>query len=162
MEIDEIRILNESCGFYGNVIAWPDMKDLTYGQVNLRAISSLCHDLVECSPNRSCHCASSLQLDSCSVDVVNCSTELCQNNQPCIMRAGGAYCNCSTGFSGKYCQYDINECDFNNGNCSHRCINTVGSFFCECETGWKLDPANNLTCLDAAYCKIMNKYYLVT
>ncbi|XP_014671305.1 PREDICTED: sushi, von Willebrand factor type A, EGF and pentraxin domain-containing protein 1-like [Priapulus caudatus] len=160
MDTEEINVLNGSCGFYGNVIAWPDLKDLTYGLVNIHAISTLCHDLSDCSPDESCHCASSVQLESCALDVVNCSRELCLNDQPCVTTPGGAYCNCSAGFSGKYCQYDINECSFNNGDCSHACVNTIGSHYCECDVGWKLDLSDNRTCLDAAYCRIDDKYFL--
>ena len=42
---------------------------------------------------------------------------------------------------------DDNECLKNKGGCERFCHNTVGSFYCTCDTGYKIDTADNKTCI---------------
>lgn len=73
--------------------------------------------------------------ETCSVDIDDCVSEVCQNGGRCTDRVNGYECDCEgTGYQGTHCTEDINECEL--GHCVYgRCTNLIGSYNCICDIG---------------------------
>ncbi|XP_066292680.1 mucin-22-like [Branchiostoma lanceolatum] len=83
----------------------------------------------------------------------------CHENATCVDSDPGVgfSCECNSGYEGNgtHCQ-DVNECTSGVSGCSDICNNTVGSFVCDCPIFFKLDIANNKTCVAARSCDTSN------
>ncbi|XP_069955422.1 fibrillin-2 isoform X5 [Cherax quadricarinatus] len=96
------------------------------------------------------------------IDIDECISNPCPENEICENTHGSFRCNCRTGFSreesSKKCE-DQNECQLGSHTCSQsqRCDNTIGSFVCiriaGCGTGYTLNH-NTGECDDNDECKL--------
>nr|XP_054929258.1 sushi, von Willebrand factor type A, EGF and pentraxin domain-containing protein 1-like [Dermacentor andersoni] len=161
MSPDEVKQLSLTCGLAGNVVSWPELRQVATSGLVIDDYAEPCKTTPG-SMDVSCHSAS-ISLESrtrCSRRVPPCNTSPCQNEQQCIENDdGSSECRCSDSYEGRYCQYDVDECLFGSHNCSHLCINTRGSYACACPPGMALGD-DGAACLDTSYCAYGLSTYL--
>ncbi|KAL8626002.1 hypothetical protein ACOMHN_012594 [Nucella lapillus] len=88
--------------------------------------------------NYTCLCRQGWEGATCSEDVNECSTDICQNNATCRNLAGSFECSCAPGYTGTYCETDIDECAVKPCQNGGICTQGVGTFTCNCTgTGYK-------------------------
>lgn len=153
MSPDEVKELSLTCGLAGNVVAWPELRQVASSGLVIDDHAEPCKT-TSSSVDVSCHSASSSfeSRTRCSRRVPPCNTSPCQNDQPCIENEdGSSECRCNESYEGRYCQYDVDECLFGSHNCSHLCVNIPGSYACACPEGMLLKE-DGATCLDTSYC----------
>ncbi|XP_019627938.1 PREDICTED: mucin-like protein isoform X2 [Branchiostoma belcheri] len=86
------------------------------------------------------------------------SPSSCGSHTTCANLVGSFRCDCMSGFeplNATHCT-DINECTLGVSGCSDICNNTDGSFACDCPAFFKLDVADNKTCVAARSCDTSN------
>lgn len=157
MSPEEVKQLSGACRLAGNVVSWPEVRASATAGIVSDGHDELCAGgAVNNKLETSCHSVESSFDDrmSCSRSVTSCSSNPCQNGQPCVENDdGSSECVCDESYEGKFCQYDVDECLTGKHNCSDICINTAGSYKCDCPEGTFLGNDSSTTCLDASYCE---------
>ncbi|XP_076437418.1 uncharacterized protein LOC143276674 [Babylonia areolata] len=112
-----------------------------------------CRGRGTCDSVRGCLCNSAWTGPTCTLDVDECLSQPCPDEQICVNTNGSYVCNCPDGFAkinDTHCD-DINECaNAGINTCEQVCTNTYGSFVCDCVAGYTKTASG--TCLDVDEC----------
>ncbi|KAF7710817.1 hypothetical protein HF521_009689 [Silurus meridionalis] len=94
-----------------------------------------------------CKITSCRVIDSCTISVVNNSTQegawhissnVCGPHGRCISQSGGNFtCACLPGFTGTYCHENVNDCAPSRCMNGGTCLDGINMFSCICRSGWK-------------------------
>ncbi|KAH3861667.1 hypothetical protein DPMN_024601, partial [Dreissena polymorpha] len=108
-----------------------------------------------CDSIDGCQCRTGWNGTKCDVDINECLTNPCGNNQNCMNTFGSYYCECNTGYHrnvSNKCE-DVDECSSPTKNyCSQRCDNNMGSYTCACRQGFQFAPGSNRECININEC----------
>ena len=84
-----------------------------------------------------CSCPNGFQGTNCEIDINECLTANCVENNTlsCLDGPGNFTCHCRSGYTGTLCDEEVDLCEphpCNNGNCTR----SFNDFSCSCFTGF--------------------------
>ena len=89
-------------------------------------------------------------MDECDyMNIVNASNPCTAANVMCVNTVGSFMCSCAAGYELNIetgaCD-ETDECDREN-DCDQVCVDKVAMYSCDCNDGFRLNEANNKSCL---------------
>ncbi|XP_052244854.1 adhesion G protein-coupled receptor L4-like [Dreissena polymorpha] len=83
-----------------------------------------------------CSCANGFTGTNCEAEIMECSSNPCQNGATCSELLDGYLCKCANGFTGTHCQTEILECSSNPCKNGASCAEQIAGYRCFCAIGF--------------------------